>query len=157
LIDKNSSITNVDVISDLFDSKRISEKWTLQASSLSPGESILNLMWPVTVFLKLLKRYIVSTFKNSTAGEIFSVVMNLIEYLVLTVIIVLSILWLIAPLIGVQNFSLYFLPALWWLALLLFLFNGLKLEWLIQNIIWFIVLVFIYRRGLVLLMNTFSL
>jgi hypothetical protein len=26
LIDKNSSITNVDVISDLFDSKRISEK-----------------------------------------------------------------------------------------------------------------------------------
>jgi hypothetical protein len=157
LIDKNSSITNVDVISDLFDSKRISEKWTLQASSLSPGESILNLMWPVTVFLKLLKRDIVSTFKSSTAGEIFSVVMNLIEYLVLTVIIVLSILWLIAPLIGVQNFSLYFLPALWWLALLLFLFNGLKLEWLIQNIIWFIVLVFIYRRGLVLLMNTFSL
>ena len=26
LIDKNSSVTNVDVISDLFDSKRISEK-----------------------------------------------------------------------------------------------------------------------------------
>jgi len=62
--------------------------------------------------LKLLKRDIVNTFKSSTAGEIFSVVMNLIEYLVLTVIIVLSILWLIAPLIGVQNFSLYFLPAL---------------------------------------------
>lgn len=157
LIDKNSSVTNVDVISDLFDSKRISEKWALKASSLSTSESILNLMWPVTVFLKLLKRDIVNTFKSSTAGEIFSVVMNLIEYLVLTVIIVLSILWLIAPLIGVQNFSLYFLPALWWLALLLFLFNGLKLEWLIQNIIWFIVLVFIYRRGLVLLMNTFSL
>lgn len=42
LIDKNSSVTNIDVINDLFDSKRISEKGKLQSSSLTPSESILN-------------------------------------------------------------------------------------------------------------------
>jgi hypothetical protein len=44
LIDKNSSVTNVDVISDLFESKRISEKGALQASSLTPAESALNIL-----------------------------------------------------------------------------------------------------------------
>lgn len=157
LIDKNSSVTNIDVINDLFDTKRINEKGALQASSLTPGESVLNLLWPATVFLKLLKRDIVHTFKSTSADEIFGVVMNLIEYFVLTGIIVLSILWLIAPLIWIQNFSLYFLPAFWWLALLLYLFNSLKLEWIIRKILWFIIVVFFYRRGLILLLNTFSL
>lgn len=156
-IDKNSSVTNVDVINDIFDSKRISEKWALQASSLTPGESVLNMLWPTTVFLKLLKRDIIHTFQNTTADETFGVIMNMVEYFVLTAIIVLSILWLIAPLIWVNNFSLYFLPALWWLALLIYLFNNLKLEWIIRKILWFVILVFIYRRGLVLLLNTFSL
>ncbi len=156
-IDKNSSVTNIDVINDIFDSKRISEKWALQASSLTTGESMLNMLWPATVFLKLLKRDIIHTFKTTSADEIFGVVMDMVEYFVLTWIIVLSILWLIAPLIWVNNFSLYFLPALWWLALLIFLFNSLKLEWIIRKILWFVILVFIYRRGLVLLLNTFSL
>ena len=156
-IDKNSSVTNIDVINDIFDSKRISEKWALQASSLTPGESVLNMLWPATVFLKLLKRDIIHTFKTTSADEIFGVVMDMVEYFVLTAIIVLSILWLIAPLIWVNNFSLYFLPALWWLALLIYLFNSLKLEWIIRKILWFVILVFIYRRGLVLLLNTFSL
>lgn len=157
LVDKNSCVTNIDVINDLFDTKRINEKGALQASSLTPGESILNLLWPVTVFLKLLKRDIVHTFKSSSADEIFGVVMNLVEYFVLTGIIVLSILWLIAPLIWVQNFSLYFLPAFWRLALLIYLFNNLKLDWIIRKILWFIIVVFFYRRGLILLLNTFSL
>ena len=156
-IDKNSSVTNIDVINDIFDSKRISEKWALQASSLTTGESVLNVLWPATVFLKLLKRDIIHTFKTTSADEIFGVVMDMVEYFVLTAIIVLSILWLIAPLIWVNNFSLYFLPALWWLALLIYLFNSLKLEWIIRKILWFVILVFIYRRGLVLLLNTFSL
>ena len=157
LIDKNSSVTNIDVINDMFDSKRISEKGILQASSLTPSESVLNMLWPAMVFLKLLKRDIVYTFKNTSADEIFDVVMNMVEYFVLIWIIVLSILWLIAPLIWINNFSLYFLPALWWLALLVYLFNSLKLEWIIRKVLWFAILVFFYRRGLVLLLNTFSL
>ena len=103
-IDKNSSVTNIDVINDIFDSKRISEKWALQASSLTAGESVLNVLWPAAVFLKLLKRDIIHTFKTTSADEIFGVVMDMVEYFVLTAIIVLSILWLIAPLIWVNNF-----------------------------------------------------
>jgi hypothetical protein len=44
LVDKNSSVTNIDVISDLFESKRISETATLQATNLTPGESVLNVL-----------------------------------------------------------------------------------------------------------------
>ena len=157
LIDKNSSVTNVDVINDIFDSKRISEKAKLKASTLTPGENVVSILWPTAIFLMLLKRDFIHTFKNSSIDEVFSVVMDLLEYFVLTGIVVLSLLWLVAPLIWVQNFSLYFLPALWWLALLMYLFNNLGLKWVIQKIIWFVVLVFIYRRGLILLLNTFSL
>ena len=98
-IDKNSSVTNVNVIDDMFASKIISEKASLQASSLSLGESVLSILGPVTVFLKLLKRDIVYTYKNSSVDEVFSVVMKLLEYMVLTMVIVLSILWLFAPLV----------------------------------------------------------
>jgi hypothetical protein len=145
------------VINDIFDSKRISEKAALQASSLTLWESVLSILWPATVFLKLLKRDITYTFKNSSVDEIFSVVMNLIEYFILTGIIVLSLLWLLAPLVWIQNFSLYLLPALWRLALLIYLYNSLELSWVIRRLLWFIILVFIYRRGLILLLNTFSL
>ncbi|MBO7504784.1 hypothetical protein J6T66_01120 [bacterium] len=98
LIDKNSSITNIDVINDIFDSKIISEKATLQSSSLTTGESVLNILGPAVVFLKLLKHDIIYTFKSTSADEMFSVVMDLIEYFVLTGTVVLSILWLIGQL-----------------------------------------------------------
>lgn len=157
LVDKNSSVTNIDVISDLFESKRISETATLQATNLTPGESVLNVLWPATIFLKLLKRDIIHTVKTSSIDEVFDIVMELIEYFVLTWIVVLSFLRLIAPLIWVQKFSLYFLPALWWLGLLLYLFNSLKLKWILRKTFAFIALVLIYRRGLILLLSTFSI
>ena len=157
LIDKNSSVTNIDVINDLFDSKRISEKGKLQSSSLTPSESILNALWPSAVFFRLLKRDITYTTKNSSADEVFKIVMELLEYFVLTWIIVLSFLWLIAPLIWVQGFSLYLLPALWRLALLIYLYNRLEIDWIRRKLLWFAILVFIYRRGLILLLNTFSM
>ena len=157
LVDKNSSVTNIDVISDLFESKRISETATLQATNLTPGESVLNVLWPATIFLKLLKRDIIHTVKTSSIDEVFDIVMELIEYFVLTWIVILSFLRLIAPLIGVQKFSLYFLPALWWLGLLLYLFNSLKLKWILRKTFAFIALVLIYRRGLILLLSTFSI
>ena len=156
-IDKNSSVTNTDVINDIFDSKRISEKAKLQASSLTLGESVLSILWPAAVFFKLLKRDIIDAFKSTSADEVFSVIMDLLEYLVLTVVIVLSILWLFAPMIWIQSFSLYLLPALWRLALLIYLYNNLGLKWIIWKLTWFIILVFIYWRGLLLLLNTFSL
>lgn len=156
-IDKNSSVTNVNVIDDMFASKIISEKASLQASSLSLGESVLSILGPVTVFLKLLKRDIVYTYKNSSVDEVFSVVMKLLEYMVLTMVIVLSILWLFAPLVWIHTFSLYLLPALWRLALLLYLYNNLELDWIVRKLTWFIILVFIYRRGLILLLNTFAI
>jgi hypothetical protein len=114
-------------------------------------------LWPATIFLKLLKRDIIHTVKTSSIDEVFDIVMELIEYFVLTWIVVLSFLRLTAPLIWVQKFSLYFLPALWWLGLLLYLFNSLKLKWILRKTFAFIALVLIYRRGLILLLSTFSI
>jgi hypothetical protein len=129
----------------------------LRPSRLSSIESIENILWPAAIYLRLLWRDFSDTFNKSSLDEIFRIIMDLLEYLVLTWIIIMSLLWMIAPIVWVQNFSLYLLPALWWLALLLYLFNSLWLKWATAKIIWFIVLVLIYWRGLILLLNTFSI
>lgn len=157
LIDNNSYVTNIDIISESFESKIIKEKSKLWSSHLSTSESFQSFLWPIAVFLKLLWRDFVHTINDSSVDEIFKIVMNLLEYLVLVWIVIFSLLWLIAPLFWLENFSLYLLPAFWWLALLLYLFNSLQLKWSITKIIWFIVLVLVYWRGLILLLNTFSM
>ena len=157
LIDKNSCVTNIDVISEIFNSNKIKETAKLWPSRLSTSENIEVLLWPIAIHLRLLWRDFVDTFNKSSMNEIFRIVINLLEYLVLSWIIILSILWLISPILWFQNFSLYLLPALWWLALLLYLFNSLWLKWLTAKIIWFIILVLVYWRGLILLLNTFSI
>ena len=157
LIDDNSCVTNLDIISEIFNSKKIKETAKLWPSRLSTNENIENLLWPIAIYLRLLWRDLIHTFNGSTMDEIFRIVMNLLEYLVLTWIVILSALRLVAPILWIQNFSLYLLPALWWLALLLYLFNNLWLKWATAKIIWFIILVLIYWRGLILLLNTFSI
>lgn len=157
LIDSNSCVTNIDIISEIFNSDKIKEKAKLRPSRLSSVESIENILWPAAIYLRLLWRDFSDTFNKSSLDEIFRIIMDLLEYLVLTWIIIMSLLWMIAPIVWVQNFSLYLLPALWWLALLLYLFNSLWLKWATAKIIWFIVLVLIYWRGLILLLNTFSI
>jgi len=157
LINSNSCVTNIDIISEIFNSDRIKEKAKLRPSRLSSIESIENILWPAAIYLRLLWRDFSDTFNKSSLDEIFRIIMDLLEYLVLTWIIIMSLLWMIATIVWVQNFSLYLLPALWWLALLLYLFNSLWLKWATAKIIWFIVLVLIYWRGLILLLNTFSI
>ena len=141
----------------IFNSNKIKETAKLWPSRLSTSENIEVLLWPIAIHLRLLWRDFVDTFNKSSMNEIFRIVINLLEYLVLSWIIILSILWLISPILWFQNFSLYLLPALWWLALLLYLFNSLWLKWLTAKIIWFIILVLVYWRGLILLLNTFSI
>ena len=157
LIDDNSYVTNVDIISESFESKMIREKSKLWTSHLTTSESFQSFLWPVAVFLKLLWRDFVHTINDSSINEIFKIVMNLLEYLVVVWIIIFSLLRLVAPLFWLEKFSLYLLPAFWWLALLLYLFNNLGLKWVTAKIIWFIVLVLVYWRGLILLLNTFSM
>jgi hypothetical protein len=44
LIDKNSSVTNIDVLSDSFDTNRISEKAVFQPAGLTTTESIFHML-----------------------------------------------------------------------------------------------------------------
>ncbi len=157
LIDKNSIISNIDVLEDYFSSKMLSDKWILQPASLKPTETFANFLWPNAIFLGLLRRDIAYTIWISDMDEVFSITMNLIEYIVLSVILTVSLIWLFSPLFWIENSSPYLLPALWWLGILLYLFNNLKLKWLIAKCVLFIVLVFVYRRGLLLLLSTFAL
>jgi hypothetical protein len=68
---------------------------------------------------------IISIFKATNFDEFFSTTLKYIEYIALTATIVVSLIRLFAPLLGFTKFSLYLLPALWRLWLLLYLLNSL--------------------------------
>ena len=157
LIDKNSIVTNIDVLKEYFDFSRISEKSVLQPAWLKTSEMLTNAMWKNSILLSLLRRDIIHTFENSSFWELFDIVINLIEYVILLAIITITLSWLVGPLFWFDGFSLYLLPAMWRLWLLIYLLNNVELKWTISKIVWFVVLILIYRKWLVLLLNTFAL
>jgi len=155
-IDENSYVSNIDVLNEYFYSNRISEKSKFQPAGLKPTETVYNMLWSSAIFLSLLRRDLNHTFDNATIDEMFFIVLNLIEYIVLCAIIVISLMRLFSPLLW-YNFSLYLLPAMWLLWLLIYLLNNLKLKWIMLNLVWFAVLALIYWKWLGLLLNTFAL
>ena len=158
LIDKNSITTNVDFISELSAYNRISEKAIVQPNGLTTDESVRNMLWINSVFLRLLLKDFSHTFEQSSIDDFFNIVTNSIEYIILIIIVVFSFLWLIEPIVlWTDWFSLYLLPALWWMWLLIYLFNSLNFEWIITKSTGFIVMAIIYWYGLILLKGTFAL
>ena len=157
LIDKNSITTNADFISELSSFRRISEKVIVQPNGLTTDESMRNMLWIRSVFLRMLLKDLFYSFEQSSIDELFGIVMNFVEYITLIVIIIVSFLWLIDPILWFGKFSLYLLPALWWLWLLVYLFNSLNFKWVISKIVGFIVLAIIYWYWLILLKGTFAL
>jgi hypothetical protein len=135
----------------------ISEKAKLQTAWMSTNEMIANTLWENSIFLNLLKRDILHSFENSSFGEFVDIIVDLLEFIILLIIITISLSWLIGSLIWVGNYSLYLLPAMWRLWLLIYLFDNIELKWAITRIVWFVVLVLVYRKWLVLLLNTFAL
>ena len=157
LINKNSSVTNIDVLREYFDTNRNMEKAKLQPAWLSTSEMVKNLFGSNFIYLKLLRKDTTHIFENSSFNELFDIVMKFVEYTVLLILMVVTIVWMFGNIFWIGNFSLYLLPAVWWLWLLIYLFNSLWLKWVFSRIIWFAALVFIYRQGLVLLLHTFAL
>ena len=157
LINKNSSVTNIDVLKNYFDFNRIYEKIKLQPSTLTTTESIMGTMWENSILLNLLWQDISYSVNNYSLGEFTNIVIKISEYIVLLIILVIALSWLVSPLLWIDKFSLYLLPAMWWLWLLIYLYRNLELKSITAKIIWFIVLVLVYRRGLILLLNTFAL
>jgi hypothetical protein len=116
-----------------------------------------NILWIRSVFLRMFLKDLSYSFEQSSIDELFGIVMNFVEYITLIVIIIVSFLWLIDPLLWFGKFSLYLLPALWWLWLLVYLFNSLNFKWIISKFVGFIVLAIIYWYWLILLKGTFAL
>ena len=157
LIDKNSSVTNIDVLQNYFDYTRIAEKRKLHPELLTPTETLVGFVWIRSVLLKLLGQDMSHVFDNYSLNDLFYTVINFVEFTALVIIIVISLSWLISPFIWIEYFSLYLLPAMWWLWLLLYLFDSLKLKWIMLNLVWFMILVAVYWLWLNLLLNTFAL
>jgi len=157
LIDRNSCATNIDVLSEYFDFVRLSEKSKFQPAWLKPTETFTNMLWDKSILLKLLRRDTSYTFENSSFEEIFDIVIGLIEYIILLIIIVISISRLIWSLLWLDKLSLYLLPAMWWLWVLVYLLSNLTLKWIYSRILWFGILLLIYWYWLILLLNTFAL
>ncbi len=157
LISNNSSMTNIDFISQLFYYNRVSEKKTFFPKMLTATENISAILWPSSVYLSLLRRDFLYTLNHTDFWDFLDILLKLSEFIVLTATVVLCLLWIIAPLIWVDSFSPYFLPALWWLWLLLYLLDSLNLKNNIVKLAWFVVLLIIYWVWLKLLLSTFSL
>lgn len=157
LINENSIVTNIDVLKEYYNYSMISEKAKLQTAWMSTNEMIASTLWENSIFLNLLKRDIFHSFESSSFEEFVDIIINLLEFIILLIIITISLSWLIGSLIWVGSYSLYLLPAMWRLWLLIYLFNNIELKWTITRIVWFVVLVLIYRKWLVLLLNTFAL
>lgn len=157
LIDDNSSVTNIDVLKEFFYSNKIMERATLQPASLTTTELITNTIWTKFILLKLLWHDLTHSFSDYSFDELFDAILKLIEFIVIVTTVVVTLLWLIGPFVWLNTTSLYLLPALWWLGLLLYLLRTLKLKWAITSIAWFVVLVLIYWQWLKLLLNTFAL
>ena len=98
-IDKNSCVTNIDVIHENFNFNRISEKALFQPSGLTTTESIDHMLKESAIFMRLLRRDIESTFQGTHFDEFFSTTLKFLEYIVLTATIVVSLMWLLSPLI----------------------------------------------------------
>jgi len=158
LIDKNSITTNADFISELSSFNRITEKVVVQPNGLTTDESMRNTLWINSVFLRMFLKDLFYTFEQSSVDELFGIVMSFVEYITLIVIVIFSFLWLIGYVIlWIENYSLHLLPALWWLWLLVYLFNSLNFKGAILKFIGFIILAAIYWYGLILLKGTFAL
>ena len=157
LIDKNSITTNIDFISELSTLRRVSEKAKLQPNTLTTHESFYNMIWWSAVFVGLLIKDLWHTFYQLSFDDYFYTVVSFIEYIILISIIVVSLFWLIWPMLWVYRFSLYLLPVLGWLGLLVYLLNGLRLKWILSKIVGFAILAIIYRVWLTLLHGTFSI
>lgn len=157
LIDKNSSLTNIDVLREYLHSSKVSEQAIMQPAWLSTYESITNILGKRYIFLKLLRRDMVHYFDNYSVDDFLDTVMKSIEIVILWIIIAISLSWLFGALMGFSNLSLYLLPAMGRLWVLVYLFNGLKIKWLISKIVYFFILVWIYWYWLTLLLNTFAL
>lgn len=157
LIDKNSSVTNMDIISENYTTNRIKEKYLFQPQWLTTRESFDNMVWPSATFIKLLEKDIIYTFQSASKEEFFDVTMNIIEYITLSWTVVATLTWLIWGMFQNSKFSLYILPALWWLGILIYLYNNLKLKSWPAKLVWFVVMAFLYWRWLIMLLNTFAL
>ena len=160
LIDKNSTITNIDVIAECFHFNKISEKALFQPSGLNTTESMYNMLKSGSIFMRLLGRDISYTFEHSNFDQLFATILESVEYIILAATIIISFLRLIAPLLWITTFSLYLLPIVWWLGLLIYLFNSLITSIRMKTsikVIWFIILAIFYRYWLKLLLNTFAL
>ena len=157
LIDNNSYATNIDVLSEYLKFNKIYEKSKLQPAGLTFSENISSMLWTKSIFLSLLKHDMSSTLDDTSVDDFFSIVLSVVEYIVLCAIVVICLMWLFSTLVWMWNFSLYLLPAMWWLWFLLYLLNNLKLDWFISKCVAFIILAIVYWQWLNLLLNTFAL
>lgn len=157
LISNNSSMTNIDFISQLFYYNRISEKKKFAPETLTATENISAVLGPSSVYLNLLRRDFVYLVTNTSFWDFLDIILKLSEFTVLVITVILSFLWIIAPLLWIDSFSPYYLPAFGWLWLLLYLLSSLNLKSNISKVIWLIVLLIVYWIWLKLLLSTFSL
>jgi hypothetical protein len=101
-------------------------------------------------FLKDLK-HLFTSFHNLLPHTLF-----LLEYLVLTIIVIISGFWLFSSLWSSESDILSYLPIFGFLGLLLYIYNQCSFKRPLYQIGAFLVLLIVYFYGIILLKSTFA-
>ncbi|MDR2415532.1 MAG: hypothetical protein LBD75_02750 [Candidatus Peribacteria bacterium] len=154
LIDRNSVITNIDVISQYASLIRAQEKFVLK-KPLSTKESLYLTGKQGTILARFFLKDLQQVF--TSLKKLLPHIVDLLEYFVLTMIIMISGFWLFSPFFATESDILSYLPVFGFLGLLLYGYNQCHFERPRHQILAFIVLIVIYFYGIILLKSTFAL
>jgi hypothetical protein len=109
LIDRHSSVTNIDVISEYAELTKAQEKFVLKQPLDVPENLYLNGK-NLTIFAKFFRKDIKAAFSSLTM--LVPNTLDVLEYLLLTMIVALSAFWIFSSLFLSETHLPYYLPML---------------------------------------------
>ena len=153
LVDRNSVVTNIDIISQYAVLVRAEEKNVLKKPLVTTESLYLNGK-NRTIFFVLFWKDLCHSF--SSLKSLLPNTIVVLEYLALSTIVMISIFTVIAPFLG-QNSDLFsYLPLFGFLGLLLYIYNLCNLKNVTAQILVLIIMFVLYFYGISLLKSTFA-
>jgi hypothetical protein len=153
LIDRHSSITNIDVITEYTALVKAEEKYILKNQLDLEENRYLNGKH-LTIFAKFFGKDIRNAF--SSLEMLVPNMLSLLEYFILTTIVIISIFWLFSTLFASTSFLPHYLPMLGRMGLLLYGCNQLSLKNTVVQIGACVLLLILYFWGFALIKATFA-
>ncbi len=153
-IDRNSRVTNIDVIQAYNDVSRAKEKSILK-QTCTPKEQIYGLGGPITVFSLFFWKDFLYEF-NQSKQNLTLIIANMIEYLLLRTCVIIACMQIFIGVGDAKAELLSYFPIIGRGGLLLFIYNHFHFKQLRAQIVWIIVVIACTIWGYWIIKNTFA-